>query len=243
MRLRPLLVVVLLLEPVAFLPARADTLSDTVHSLLGQPGASQALSSSDIAAGLKEMLAKGTREAVNELGRPDGFWGSPRFRIPLPGPVDRAKGVLAAAGMGPQVEQLHLTINRAAEQAVPVAADVFAEAVRKLTLQDARQILDGPPDAATQYFERATSATLSAKFEPIVAGVTSRLGLVQQYEKVMAPTAPLASMLGVKPDLNQYVTREALSALYARVAQEERTIRQDPAARTSELLKKVFGGE
>lgn len=241
MRLRALLIVALLLEPLAPLPARADSLSDVVHSLLGQPAASQALSNSDIAAGLKEALAKGTRVAVNELGRTDGFWGSPRFRIPLPSAVQKAEGVLRAAGMGAQVDQLHLTINRAAEQAVPVAADVFAEAVRKLTVNDARQILDGPPDAATRYFERTTRDTLTARFQPIVAKVTSRLGLVQEYDRVMAAAGPLPGLLGVNPDLNAYVTRNALSALFTRVGEEERSIRQNPAARTTDLLKKVFG--
>jgi hypothetical protein len=238
---RRILLVALLLQPLALLPAHADSLSDLVNSVLKQPGANEALSNNEIAAGLKEALANGTRAAVNQLGRTDGFWGNPKFRIPLPGPVQKAEGVLKAAGMSGQVDQLHLTINRAAEQAVPVAADVFSEAVRNLTVNDARQILDGPPDAATRYFERTTSSTLTARFEPIVAGVTSRLGLVQQYDRVMASAGPLASMLGVDTDLNAYVTREALSALYTCVGEEEKSIRQNPAARTTDLLKKVFG--
>lgn len=241
MRAGRLLLVALLLEPLTLLPARADNLSDVLNKVLQQPGANQALSNNEIAAGIKEALANGTRAAVNELGRPDGFWGNARFRIPLPGPVEKAQGVLRAAGMGAQVDQLHLTINRAAEQAVPVAADVFADAVRNLTVNDARQILDGPPDAATRYFERTTSATLTAKFEPIVADVTSRLGLVQEYDQLMASTGPVAGLLGVNPDLNAYVTRKALSALYVCVGEEERSIRRDPAARTTDLLKKVFG--
>ncbi|MDE2148759.1 MAG: DUF4197 domain-containing protein [Gammaproteobacteria bacterium] len=241
MRLSPSLSIAAAALSGLLLSAQADTLSGLAKSIATPSAAAQALPDSDIAAGIKQALAKGTRTAVNQLGRQGGFWDNARFRIPLPGPVEKVQGLLKEAGMGAQVEQLHLTINRAAEQAVPVAADVFAQAVQKLTIDDARQILAGPPDAATQYFKRTTSAALTAKFEPIVAGVTSRLGVVQQYDKVMAAAGPLAGMLGGNPSLNDYVTRKALAALFTRVGEEEKSIRENPAARTTDLLKAVFG--
>ncbi len=223
--------------------SRADQLSDFAKSMMQQPAAQSALSDSDIGAGLKEALAKGTRSAVNELGRTDGFWNNPRFRIPLPGPVEQLEGMLQGAGMGSQLDALHLSFNRAAEQAVPVAADVFSEAVRKLSLNDVRGILNGPQDAATQYFKRTTSDTLTVRFKPIVAGVTARVGLAQQYNGLMSSAGPLASMAAAPTDLNSYVTQKALDGLYLRVGDEEKAIRTDPAARSTDLLKKVFGSK
>ena len=223
--------------------SRADQLSDFAKSMMQQPTAQSALSDSDIGAGLKEALAKGARSAINELGRTDGFWNNPRFRIPLPGPVEQLEGMLQGAGMGSQLDALHLSFNRAAEQAVPVAADVFSEAVRKLSLNDVRGILNGPQDAATQYFKRTTSDTLTVRFKPIVAGVTARVGLAQQYNGLMSSAGPLASMAGAPTDLNSYVTQKALDGLYLRVGDEEKAIRTDPAARSTDLLKKVFGSK
>lgn len=223
---------------------RADQLSDMARNLMQQPAAQGALSDSDIAGGLKQALAQGTRAAVNELGRSGGYWNNPRFRIPLPGPVEKIEGLLQGAGMSSQLDQLHLSFNQAAEQAVPVAADVFGEAVQKLTLDDVRGILNGPPDAATQYFKRTTSDTLAARFKPIVAGVTAKVGLAQQYNSLMASAGPAASMFGggQSTDLNDYVTHKALDGLFLRVGDEEKSIRTNPAARTTDLMKKVFGG-
>ena len=223
--------------------SRADQLSDFAKSMMQQPAAQSALSDSDIGGGLKEALAKGTRDAINELGRTDGFWNNPRFRIPLPGPVEKLEGILQGAGMGSQLDALHLSFNRAAEQAVPVAADVFSQAVKKLTLNDVRGILNGPQDAATQYFKRTTSDTLTTRFKPIVAKVTAKVGLAQQYNSVVSSAGPMASMLGDKADVNSYVTQKALDGLYLRVGDEEKSIRTDPAARSSDLLKKVFGSK
>jgi len=225
---------------------RADTLSDLAGQLLQQPGASTAVSSalsdSDIAAGLKEALAKGTRSAVNQLGRSNGFWNDTRVRIPLPRAIENVQSLLQGAGLGPQLDQLHQSMNHAAEQAVPVAADVFAAAVQKLTLEDVRNILGGPQDAATQYFKRTTVDTLTEKFKPIVARTTAKVGVVQQYNNALASAGPMAAMLGDKADINDYVTRKALDGLFLYVADEEKSIRTNPAARTSDLLKKVFGG-
>lgn len=200
-----------------------------------------ALADTEIVQGLREALAKGTRNAVLQLGKTDGYWASERFRIPLPKSITQADQLLRIGGYGPKLDELHLSFNRAAEKAVPVAADVFSQAVQKLTLKDARSILQGAPDAATQYFKQTTGPTLALQFKPLVAKVTANAGLVQQYDKLMTSAGPLASLAGVKMDVNDYVTRKALDGLFARVAEEESAIRSNPAARTSEILKKVFG--
>ena len=199
------------------------------------------LADTEIVQGLREALAKGTKNAVLQLGKADGFWASDRFRIPLPKTIVQADTLLRAGGYGPNLDELHLSFNRAAEKSVPVAADVFSQAVQKLTITDARNILSGPPDAATQYFRRTTGESLRLQFKPLVAGVTAKAGLVQQYDKMMAKAGPLAALAGGKADVNEYVTTKALDGLFLRVADEEKAIRTNPAARTSAILKKVFG--
>lgn len=236
-------VAVLALFAVVSLSARADGWKDfarqVFQSQAGQQGA--ALAESEIVQGLREALAQGTKNAVLQLGRADGFWKSDRFRIPLPGMVTRADALMRTAGYGPQLDELHLSFNRAAEKAVPVAADVFSGAVRQLTITDARNILQGPNDAATQYFRRTTGETLTVQFKPLVAQVTSRAGLVQQYERFRAAAGPFAALAGADADVDSYVTGKALDSLFLRVADEEKRIRENPAARSSEIMKKVFG--
>lgn len=224
--------------------ARAEGWKDMARQAMDQmaqnPQAA-ALADAEIVQGLREALAKGTRSAVLQLGKTDGFWASERFRIPLPKTITKADSLLRAGGYGPQLDELHLSFNRAAEQSVPIAADVFAQAVQKLTITDARNILSGAPDAATQYFRKTTGETLALQFKPLVAQVTSRAGLVQRYDQMMASAGPFAALAGQKADVNDYVTRKALDGLFLRVADEEKAIRSNPAARTSEILKKVFG--
>lgn len=200
-----------------------------------------ALSNSDIAAGLKAALAQGTRTAVANLGRSDGFWGNAAARIPLPTPIAKIEKTVRGFGLGAPIDQLHLSLNRAAEQAVPVAADVFASAVQKLTLNDVRGILQGPGDAATQYFKRTTSEALTARFRPLVSKATAQVGVAQSYKQLVTSAGPFAASLGASSDLDGYVTQKALDSLFVQVAAEEARIRSDPAARGSEILQRVFG--
>jgi hypothetical protein len=246
MRIASLLAVAALLHSV---PAAAwqwkDVLGAVQQATQGQTaqqaGSIAALSNQDIAAGLKAALAQGTRTAVASLGRTDGYWGNATLRIPLPAPLAKIERTARGFGMGTLVDQFHLSLNRAAEEAVPVAADVFAQSVQQLTLNDVRRILQGPSDAATQYFRRTTSATLAAKFRPIVARATAEVGVAQHYKQLSASAGPLATALGVPADLDGYVTDKALDGLFLQVAAEEARIRADPAARSSEILRRVFG--
>lgn len=194
----------------------------------------------DIGTALREALAQGAGNAVRQLGQTDGYWQNPQFRIPLPKKLLKADALLRGFGAGPRLDELHLSMNRAAESAVPAAAEVFSGAIRQMTLTDARAILDGAPDAATQYFRRSSSDALLARFRPIVAGITAQAGLAQQYKAVLASAGPLAATLGA-PDLDSYVAQKALDGLFLRVAEEEKAIRDNPAARTTALMKQVFG--
>jgi hypothetical protein len=206
-------------------------------------GSIASLSDGDIANGLKEALAQGTRSAVNSLGHADGFWGNAAARIPMPDAIQKMERTIRGIGAGSLVDEFHLSLNRAAEQAVPVAADVFANSVKKLTLSDVRGILTGPNNAATEYFRRTTSDSLSAKFKPIVMRATAKVGVANSYRQMTASAGPFASALGAPSDLDGFVTQKALDGLFVQVASEEARIRENPAARGTAILRKVFGAK
>lgn len=219
-----------------------DDLKQAAKAYLQQGSTQAALSDSDIARGLKEALAQGTTRAINTLGRSDGFWANAAVRVPLPEPVARVEKSLRKFGAGARVDQFHLTLNRAAEAAVPQVADIFGNAVRAMTIQDVRGLLNGEPDAATQFFRRTTSDAIRAKFLPLVQSATARVGVTREYKSLTGKYGSLFTMAGVQPvELDGYVTQKAMDGLFATIAQEEANIRANPAARTSEILKKVFG--
>lgn len=253
MRLPRLLAIALLMLAAGTLPAFAHTSwKDVLQSLRQQTGARAAsLPQSQVAAGLREALARGTTQAIRELGRRDGFWGNPAVRIPLPASLRKAGELARRLGQGAKVDAFQLSLNRAAEKAVPQVADVFGAAIRHMSLEDARRILTGPDDAATRYFRRVAGPELTARIRPIVARATDSVGVTRRYKAFMgsARGAELGGLLGrfedghaaAGGDLDQYVTEQALNGLFSRIAVEEKAIRHDPAARTTRLLRKVFG--
>ena len=199
------------------------------------------LAETEIANGLKEALAKGVTKAVADLGKDGGFLKNLDVKIPMPEKLHTVEKGLRAAGQNQMADDFVATLNPAAEQAVPVAASVFADAIKQLTVQDAQAILKGQPDAATQYFKKTSTPTLTEKFRPIVAAATDKAGLTAQYKKLMKEAGPLAGFLGQdNADLDGYVTKKALDGLFKMVAAEEKQIRENPVARTTDLLKKVF---
>jgi hypothetical protein len=194
----------------------------------------------EIAQGLKEALAVGTERAVGRIGVRDGFWLNRDVNIPLPDSLKKVEKTLRTFGQARLVDDFHLSLNRAAEAAVPEAAAIFGDAIRTMTLSDARQILNGPTNAATEYFRGRTHATLALRFKPIVAKATASVGATRKYKELAAKVSKVSSSFQVQ-DLDAYVTDRALAGLFRTLADEELKIRQDPAARTTELLKKVFG--
>jgi hypothetical protein len=255
MRLRPACLGVLL--AIAALPAAAGgQLQDLLKQLKQGTHASDAtrganLPTSDIAAGLKEALAKGTTHAINSLGRTDGFWGNAKVRIPLPGKLQQLGDLARKFGQGEKVDAFQLSMNRAAEKAVPQVADIFGDAIRKMTLQDARGILTGGDHAATDFFRRVAGDALTARIRPLVANATDRVGVTQKYKALTSASGgEFGGMLGAlgggdskhSPlDLDDYVTAQTIDGLFTMIAEQEQAIRKNPAARTTELLKKVFG--
>jgi hypothetical protein len=208
----------------------------------GRAASGPSLDNSQLVAGLREALAQGATRAINELGRPDGFWKDETFRIPLPDPLAGAEKTLRQLGQGSRLDAFQLTLNRAAERSVAQLADVFGDAIRQMSVADARAIVAGPPDAATRYFERTAGGALRQKMLPIVQAATASAGATQSYKKVSKQLGPWLQAAGsTPPDLDDYVTDQALDALFAKIADEEADIRRHPAARGSALLQQVFG--
>lgn len=205
---------------------------------LGQRGA---LSEPTVVAGLKEALRVGTKRTVAATSQKDGYFGNPLIRIALPDELDAMAQGLRAVGFGGKVDELELAMNRAAEQAAGEATPVFLDAIASMSFDDAYGILKGDDRAATNYFEGRTRGTLAQRFEPIVDDSMRRVGLVRLWDALLARVAALPLVSKPAFDLNVYVTDRALTGLFAVLAQEEARIRADPAARTTELLRKVFG--
>jgi hypothetical protein len=197
----------------------------------------------EISRGLKEALGKGVRFAINTLGQEDGFFKSPRVKIPLPGSLQKIEKGLRYAGQGRAVDDFILSMNRAAEKAVPIAIDVFVDAISQMTFDDARNILfSDRDDSATQFFRRTSEETLREKFRPIVEEVTEKVGVTQKYKAMTAKAGFAAALLGKDAtDLDGYVTQKALDGLFLLVADEEKKIRKNPLGRTTDILRKVFG--
>jgi len=199
------------------------------------------ISNRDAVAGLKEALSKGAQAAVGKLGKEDGFFGDPRIRIPLPPSMKSAEALMHSIGMGKQADDLVLRMNRAAEAAVPQAKSLLVDAAKKMTVRDAKGILTGGDDSATQYFKHATSEPLTKRFKPIVKKAMAKVKLAEKYNEIAASGAKFGLVKEEDANLEDYVTRKALDGLFVGIADEEKKIRQDPAGAASALVRKVFG--
>ena len=199
------------------------------------------ISNRDAINGLKEALIRGSHAAVARLGVENGFFGNDRVKIPLPPSLRRLEAVIRSIGMSPHADELVLRMNRAAEAAVPEAKTLLVDAVKKMSVQDAKGILTGGEDAATQYFKRTTSDALAKRFQPIVKKAMQKVKLAEKYDEIAASGAKLGLVKEEDAQLEDYVTRKALDGLFIVVAEEEKKVRQDPARAASAILRKVFG--
>lgn len=236
--MRSLLAVILLSAACSAQTQLGDILKKADEAL-NQHGASN-LSNDKIIAGLKQALQVSTGKAVALTGQPDGFLKNEAIKILLPPKLQTVGKGMRMLGMGAQVDQLEVGMNRAAEQATPFAKQIFLDALKKMTFDDARHILTGGDTAATEYFKRQSSADLTAAFTPIVKRSMQRVGVVQQYNQVLS-SAPGGSALAGQFDINKYVVGKTLDGLFLMLGEEEKKIRKNPAAQTTALLKEVFG--
>ena len=199
------------------------------------------LSTGDTVSGLKEALTRGAEIAIGQLGKTDGFLGDKRVRIPLPESARNVEKAMRTLGMKKQADELIETMNRAAEMAVVEAKPILSGAVKNMGFDDARGILTGGDQAATEYFRRTTSNDIAAKFLPIVKKATAKVGLAAQYNQFAGQAAKLGLMSEQDADLDTYVTQKAMDGLFLMIAEQEKAIRKDPIGTGSSMLKKVFG--
>lgn len=234
---------VLLIGMLLVFPAQvghAQQIGDVLKGIQKGVGGSSTLSDTEIVNGLKEALQIGTGNAVQTVSKADGYYKNPKIHIPMPETVQKTEKLLRAAGYGSKVDEFELSMNRAAERAAPEAKNLFLDAIKQMTFTDAKKILNGRENEATLYFKDKTSPRLKEIAKPIVHKSMGEVGATKSYQDLeqSARSVPFAGAFAF--DLDQYVTDKALDGLFLMVAEEEKKIRQNPVARTTDLLKKVF---
>jgi len=236
----PLILSSLLLVACAGDGPKFEDLKQAAESALGNT-ASGPLSVDEITRGLKEALTTGTGSVVSQLGQADGFNSDPQIRIPLPNALIKARNIASKVGLESSFDDLELRLNRAAEEATPKAKALFVDAIRSMSVEDAKGILQGPDNAATEYFRGKTVSQLQAQMRPIVDQALAKVGAVNSFNKLLSQynTIPLAPK--VDADLTGHVVDEGTDGIFYYLAQEEKAIRENPLKRTSEILQRVFG--
>lgn len=229
-----------LLSAMIAIPSHAGLFDDIMKGI-GGIAPSAGPDDSQIVAGLKEALTIGTDNAVGLVSATDGYFANQAIKILVPGKVRKAADVLGKVGYQKEVDEFVLSMNRAAEKAAPKAKAIFVGAIREMTFEDARKILNGGDTAATDFFKEKTSGRLYEKFKPIVSSSMDDVGATRSYKQMMGRYTALPFTSAESLDLDHYVTNKALDGLFFMVGQEEKKIRTDPAARITELLKTVFG--
>jgi hypothetical protein len=195
-----------------------------------------------LSAGLKQALEQGAERAVATLGRENGFYRHPELKIPMPEKLRKIEAGLRRLGQDKRADEFVLSLNRAAEAALPQAREVLLDAIRTMSIEDAVGIVKGPPDAATRYFRARSENTLTQRFAPIVVAATDRVGVTRRYKQLVSDSGMLARLVDTRDlDIDAYITRQALDGLFHLIADEEKRIREQPVARTTELLRQVFG--
>ena len=222
--------------PAAVLGCSSAQFSKTLGDIMGEGS----LSTEEVAMGLKQALEKGAETGTTKASKVDGYFKNPKIKIPLPPEMEKVESKLRQVGLGKQVDKFLLNLNRAAEQAADEAKPIFVSAIKSLTIQDAWNILKGEKDAATQYLRRTTYSQLKSKFKPIVKNTLDKVNVTRYYDDVTSVYNRIPGVDDIETDLDEYATTRAIDGLFTLIAEEEERIRENPAARTTELLKKVF---
>jgi len=213
-----------------------QTLGD-VNKTLGSGGA---LTSAEVAEGLKEALIKGISNGSDIVSRLDGYYQNPQIKIPFPPDVKKVEDKLRQIGFGKDVDNFVMTLNRGAEDAASEAKPIFISAIKSMTIQDAWGILKGNDDAATQYLKRTTTDQLRAKFKPVIQNSLNKVNATKYYGEIVTRYNQIPLVQKINPELDDYATDKAIEGLFFMIAKEEKSIRENPAARTTDLLRRVF---
>ena len=209
---------------------------DIYGQVYGQP-----LSQQDIAAGLKQVLEVGTSTVVTQIGKRNGFYDDAAIHIPLPDKFAKVQRSLTKVGLSSYLDELELSLNRAAEQAVPKAKQLFWQAIRDMSWDDVMQIYNGPDDAATRYFQQKMTPALKREMTPVIQATLANAGVIKAYDKVMHKYYAIPYVPKINVDLEDYAMEKTLAGMFYYLAKEEAAIRHDPLKRTTELLQRVFG--
>lgn len=218
-------------------------INQTIGDVNKTLGGGAPLSTEEVASGLKEALIKGISNGSDIVSQLDGYFKNPEIKIPFPPDVKKVEDRLRQVGFGSEVDKFIMTLNRGAEDAAKEAKPIFIAAIRQMTIQDAWGILKGQPDAATQYLKRTTSSLLKEKFKPVIQNSLDKVQATKYYGDIVTRYNQIPMVQKVNPDLNDYATDKAIEGLFIMIAKEEKNIRANPAARTTELLRRVFGAQ
>ena len=216
-------------------------INQTIDDLNKATGSETPLTTAEVAEGLKEALIKGISNGSDVAAQVDGYFGNPSIKIPFPPEVKKVEDRLRQIGLGGEVDKFVMTLIRGAEDAAKEAKPIFISAIKAMTIQDAWSILNGADNAATAYLKRTTSVQLREKFSPVIASSLNRVNATKYYGDIVNTYNRIPLVEKVNPDLTGYATTKAMDGLFLLIADEEKKIREDPVARTTELLKKVFG--
>ena len=211
---------------------------DIYGQVYGKP-----LTQQEIAAGLKQTLEVGTNNVVIQIGKRNGFYRNSSIHIPLPDSLAKVQRTLKKVGLSSSLDELELSLNRAAEQAVPRAKKLFWQAIRDMSWDDVMKIYNGPDDAATRYFQKKMTPALTREMTPVVQQTLASAGVIKAYDRVMKEYYAIPYVPNVKADLSEYAIEKTLDGMFHYLAKEEAAIRNEPVKRTTELLKRVFAAE
>jgi hypothetical protein len=218
-------------------------INQTLGDLNKSTGGKVQPTSAEVAEGLKEALIKGISTGSDLVSKLDGYFKNPEIKIPFPPDVKKVEDKLRQIGLGGEVDKFVMTLNRGAEDAAKEAKPIFITAIKAMTIQDAWGILRGQDDAATQFLKRTTSSQLKAKFKPVIQNSLNRVNATKYYKDIVTRYNQIPLVQKVNPELDDYATDRAIEGLFIMIAKEEKNIRANPVARTTELLKKVFGAQ
>lgn len=213
----------------------SQQITQTIGDVLGQ-----GVTAEEVGLGLKEALSKGATKGAQSASKTDGYFKNPKIRIPMPSEMQNVERTLRQVGLGDEVDNFILTLNRGAEEAAKKATPIFIDAIKAMTIKDAWGILKGEQDAATQYLIRTTSPRLKSEFQPVIEEALKKVNATKYYTEIVTGYNRIPGVTKLNPDLNDYATEKAMEGLFILVAEEEANIRENPVARTTELLRRVF---
>lgn len=216
-------------------------LNQAINDINKSIGGEKPLTTAEVAEGLKEALINGISKGSDQVSQLDGYFKNPEVKIPFPPDIKKVENTLRDIGLGSEVDKFIMTLNRGAEDAAKEAKPIFINAITSMTIEDAWGILRGGPDAATQYLKRTTLDQLREKFRPVIQNSLNKVNATRYYSDLVTRYNKIPTVDKVNPNLDEYATNKAIDGLFLMIAKEEKNIREDPSARTTDLLKKVFG--